>query len=619
MSKNDMILRSIFNNIAVISCFNSSDIANFNQDVFMSINIRVSRQKIDQKKFVQSRIPSEWIEEIGTKFYPRDRDILVKLGCHEKLNKMFARVNQGEFLDEFISEYDGEKGSSSSKTGIIIHKLVKQYVDYLMTIAAKYNVPYSFVSVIRKIICFNDSHPNLAEYDNILKFYMNKDNDKNHEHTFSTPAYFPFQDFKNISKRDLEHLIGILFNNEIREIFDNNQLNTFVNKVVDYYDFYMPKNLSDEENKKIFFDVYEEIYNLQTEIVYIILFSNTIDFWIIERLKKEMSLLELKRVLADGYPLLYEKWFVMGLGSEKELDEFVDQKFFWIKIFSFLIHDLLLDKIPEATLSQTLRMQENELQFAPEYGDKRYSSSGFEKGNDDFESDDYLFGEDYTLEGKKEKEIEKWGEIDKIESVENRLTNHKQVLLLEKHFVYSTAFREQARKYLFNNYQLTGHPKTIIFQLFKYIKICTSEYLRQINNRKLKSAVGFSEKTAHRYIEQYQESNPYETDVNYIDDLPISAIESIVSAGENKIHHRIDGYISQNKLCTLLVEREPFNEKSPKTISRRLQKLINDGKIDAPKVIDSGKYFKNENVKGIINELMMDMFGSALTDKVENQ
>jgi len=41
-------------------------------------------------------------------------------------------------------------------------------------------------------------------------------------------------------------------------------------------------------------------------------------------------------------------------------------------------------------------------------------------------------------------------------------------------------------------------------------------------------------------------------------DSPPDKIGSSAGADENKIHHRISGHLSQNKLCKLLIERELF-------------------------------------------------------------
>jgi len=438
------VIRNTLNNISVISCFSSSDIACFNQDAFMSINVRVSREEIDKKKFVESRIPVEWIKAIGTNFFSTHKDIFVERGCQKDIKNMVARVNQGEFLDEFLGEYDAKKGTLSGKTELYRHKLVEQYLDYLKAIATKHDVPFCFVSLIHRIVCLSTNQTDLSDYGNIINFFKKKKRMGIQQGNKLT--YFPFQSFTDIPKKDLERLVRIFFNQKLQEIFDNNKLNDFVNRLLDYYDFYVPGNLTDEENKKIFLNIYDEVYNLYTEIIWIIVFSNTIDFWITERLKGELEFQELKDILSGWSQLVHEHQFIRNMDDKEKLNDFIDQKYFWIKIFSFLTHDLLLDKISESTISQLMRMDDSELRFVPEYGEN-FSTDAIKKETDDLESDEYfentgltgkcnLFNENY--EGIKDEKIEDGYEEDEEEEyklkdyktlpVANRLIGQDQIV-----------------------------------------------------------------------------------------------------------------------------------------------------------------------------------------------
>lgn len=681
IKKGNSIWRNIYEkylqNISISSCYNSADIACFNQMTLMVVNSKFAKEGIDKEKFEQIQVPLKWLEGLERKIFPTfSNDVVVALGGHKNIVDICAKLlnpvkqSMESILDEYSSKEEKERRGKKTKretdepgkTKSYRWGYIKQYVNKLEQISNDHGVPFCNVALIYQIISASRNQPLLFDPDKIIEHFHGKNlcsdlQDKK-------GSFLQLCGFKNeMHKR----LMEIFIEAQLQDLFDPKLFYKHVNLVLDYNKYYCSKGSSLENERKKFLEIYDDVYNLHSEVIWLFVWSNMIDYWIISRLKQGnkdfFSIIEdgeknnsntrigfnnLKQLIASWSPFISESKYIENLDSPSALDDFITRKYFWVNFLSDLnnapfIRSIISNLEP---IKQVIRLDENGLQFVPGYKDqskKKWNQKvdiSF-KIDDKPEKIDGIICEIYSMfnscmfnninnlkdepddnEDNEKEEFDygnKKKNSEKQKDIKEKITSPSDKINQVKFLIYYTTFRDRAEKYLFNEYSLSCSNIALSTYIISSLQNSVSDHLRKYKDLILKSDVGISQKTGSRYVERHQQEYPHDNSVRYVEDIPMEAISQIQRLEREKMHHRIPGYISQNKLCNLLTEREPFCQKSPKTILRKLQKLIQDGKIDAPMVKDSGKYFKEGNVKDIVDVLMIEIFGYSLTQRAENQ
>ena len=586
-------------------------------------------------------------------------DVGYALGGHKQIEDIVGRLigPAKESMEDIIGDYSEKEKTDHKgphgKSKSLRWKFTKQYVNNLEKISKKYEVPFCNVALIYQIISASRNQPKLYNPDRIIEHFIDKEFDSTLENEKKEILEFSFYFFDE----KFERLIEIFIGEKLQDVFGLTEFFQHVNFVLGYNEYYNVKSLSLEENREIFLKIYDEIYNFHKEVIWLFVWSSMIDSWIIDSFIKEGADFEKsKQLFASWSPFISEIEYIKSIDTKKDLNLLIDEKYFWVNFLSSLnmvpFFSLYSTKGNNA-IKQYIRFDEGGIRFAPNYNVT--STENFNPNISYSLRTEYLNHEGIYVKNEKldeyEKEANRYLSSDKFvtyNSHQNDKENNKETtvksyddiqLKTEKFFVYYREFRDRAEKYLFNQYQLSGSKRELsrsqrrllrwkreplpkkgafTFEISSHINMAARDHLRYFKDNLSFSKLGITGKTGIRYVQKYKKEHSSDNSVEHIEDIPISEIERIRRQKENEELHRIPGYITQNQLCKLLAECEPFNQKSPKTIMRRLQKLIEDGKIDTPMIKKTGKYFKEENVKSIVNELMIEMFGCSLAERVQD-
>ena len=656
-------LQKLLNNLAILYTYDSSDIACFKFDAFMALNVRTSRQKVDRNKFVKSIPHDEWLKDIEVTIFPSKNTILADLGVREKMIEISNRVNKNrEFIDVFLQESDIPRDVKYmvGKTCRYRGKLVSNFVEKMMELSFQYDVHLSEMVHIYEIVIdflgfqwvegdnieekIEKCHP--IDFDRKVLTFFN-DHIKAPDDKINID-YFIEQKGKNYSRSHaMSQIKRILPSLDLNEMIDRNNLRRNASYFDRYFDLYLPKNLTDEENKKIFLELYYKVYNLVCEVIWIYILSNLLDYWIMQKSGNT-------RALLSSWSLFdLEKRKINNL-TDEELRFYINKKYFWIQIIEEAIDKFCFNRIPDTTAYQYTvieatkydRPESNEEEYVPDKEgiDEAFDYNGVgcvEEEDDEFmfdpkwsdaECKEYIkyIAEDLELTKERHKkyfldrplrqedlaEFKEiyWSEIDQSqqfyageESNYERLNDN----LVDKEYVNSMKIemvkkgREHLEKYLFDKYILGGNPRDIINYFREYVvKSCLSVSNKQ-NNENSKNKLGFCLKTGKARAEQFNKGVNDASKVRYASEIPENIIKEMNEEQRNKMLHKIPGFYSRNELTKILSDKYGFNEVSRKTIERRLIKLEGEGKIPLSQTKEGyrGKYYSEDDLPKIIEEL----------------
>ncbi len=638
------IYENYLQNIAIASCYSSPEITCFNQMTLIAVSNKLSKKRINKRRFQKALVPLKWVEERQGKIFPTFmEEVGYALGGHKQIEDIVGRLigpakeSMEDIIDDYSEKEKTDHNGEPGRTKSYRWGFVKQYVNNLEKISKKYEVPFCNVALIYQIISASRNQPKLYNPDRIIEHF----NDKEFDSTLENEKKEILESTSYYAREEYERLIEVLIGEKLQDVFGLTEFFQHVNFVLGYNEYYNAKSLSLEENREIFLKIYDEIYNFHREVIWLFVWIGMIDYWIIDSFIKEGADFEKsKQLLASWSPFRSKSEGIKNIDAENHLNTFIGKKYFWVDFFPDLnvvpFFSLYSTKGNNALKQYSRFDHEGKLNFRPDY--KVKGSSLFNPDINYSLETDYFMHNGYPIQNEKldkyEEEAdrylssEKFVKYDKPTTYVNPQNNEETTntvkstdeleITHDKRLIYKNNFRKRAEKYLFKQYQLSGDKNKLNSAIISNLDYGASDYLSNWKGAALSKELEISGKTGARYVQEYKKENPFDNSVEHIEDIPIGEIERIRRQKENEELHRIPGYITQNQLCKLLAKREPFNQKSPKTIMRRLQKLIEDGKIDTPMIKKTGKYFKEENVKSIVNELMTEMFGCSLAERVKD-
>lgn len=681
-------------NITILAAYDSIDIAYFNFFASLSLNYKNYHQRVDKRKFQKTNLYNlyGWVKDIGPKVFPSKRDSDL-LGQSDNFLKVAELGNKNKkSFDQFLPKFDITRKKQRDlpeellgKTWRYKGRMVNNFIEELMKLINQYDVHISEIFMIYHTITDRMNYQwtegetptieikgevmyrvlerkNKNFYETILNFF--NDRIKKQEEKIDID-YFNEQDIASRVETNMYKISKILPYINLKDIIDPAVIKENVWCFLYFYNVYLPKNRTNTENKNVFIELYDKIYDLTTEVMWIFIISNVFDYWILENFTFKYK----KLLLNKWYTSYQVRDEIKKITTKEELQHYINKRFFWVKIFEKEIQKYFNVLVPDRVATKYASVEEGSL-----VGGSVDTEEEWEEGNDekiepnDLDAlkieitkalnipaeDEGIFSTkeliqkaidkgvlekiceeilnenhgdslkdlcmEYLMGKNKERRdefLEKDDEIEPEFLVENcidaglymqNLKGSKDVSARKMTITFGA--RKYLQQYLFDNYQLSGDPQKVINYLNRTAQGSFNEVFAKLKDKWCQKNLGFGLKTTNRRIEEHnsQQGQNDEKKIISIFDIKKENIDTIVKMGEqkeNNMKHKIPGYFSQNELSNVLVNifKENGKEVSAKTIKRRLKVLVQEGKINAPEKKKSGLYYKEEDTKKIYEAL----------------
>jgi len=520
---------------------------------------------------------------------PSNSSQFFKFGHHRYIKDIVERTNRGESPADFLNEYDE---NAHSKTYRNMGRIVSLFVNWLEELANMHEVHLSEINIIFRIIIDAMGYQwttdklvegELVEFqqDRFIKRIFAYYND-----TVENPC--DKISFENFSNEDI--LAKMVCTRDLRKILDGNNLIKNADRLMYHCDFYLPKKLSDEENKEKFLSLYQIVYDHLVEAIWFFILSSMLDYLMIAKIDNSSE------NLASWSRFSQEIGTLENLKSE-EFSDYVYSKYFWVKIFFEKIFiSYSKEKMSNRLVETALRQRDfNET-----------SSGDYDQEIDNYDVRIREYDREYDEDSNYD-QIQNF--IEEEFSVFNRQDNvsyqsakgfdfpfveyNRHYIDFEKELAFPH-IRAHFEKYFLNKYELSGDPQKLINYLNNYIRKGCQEYVRKQMDDSYRKRYGFSLKTGKKIVKDYNEKVQDDSQkIRYCTDLPDCEIKKFLRENKDKIKQKIPGYKNRSEIANAMSSR--FNVSS-KTITRKLKKFEEEGKIPPALTFKgyTGKYYKDE-------------------------